>query len=423
MPRKSSSRRSGPGRPASTDSGSKRKGTGSGGRGSQGAGSRSKSSSRAGGRKKSSRRPATKSRPADANAAGTRLQKVLAESGLGSRRQCEQLIVEGRVEVDGEVVSELGSRVDPVHQQIRIDGVTLSLQKKVYLMLHKPTGVVTSAHDPSGRPRVVDMVPDNPRVFPVGRLDMHSEGLLLLTNDGDLTNGLTHPSFHVEKVYRVVVAGEMTVEKLAELRKGVYLAEGLAKVEGVRIVAKHKHSTLLEMVLTEGKNREIRRLLARQGNKVMSLQRVSVGGVKLGDLPSGAYRPLRPNEIQRLRAVIEDQGDAAESETAPRALETKASSPPSRKKRAEDKPVRAVASKGRGKAADGTKPAAESKSARHSRAAIKAEKPRLKFPSMDQGPSSGARVGTTIGLDDEPHVSGGSTQGENHPGFGRGPNR
>src|SRR5438477_8137155 len=140
---------------------------------------------------------------------GLRLQKVLATSGLGSRRECEELILVGRVEVDRQVVTELGTRVDPRKQEIRVDGESLRPAHLVYYALHKPADVVCTARDPSGRPRVIDLVPHEPRVFAVGRLDMSSEGLLILTNDGDLANGLTHPRHEVEKVYRILVAGQL----------------------------------------------------------------------------------------------------------------------------------------------------------------------------------------------------------------------
>ncbi len=233
---------------------------------------------------------------------GERLQKVLAAAGLGSRRQCEELITSGRVEVDRQTVTELGTRVDAANHEIRVDGVLLARQKPLYYAVHKPPGVVSTNRDPSGRPRVIDLVPaGDARLFTIGRLDLHSEGLILVTNDGELANRLTHPRYGVRKTYRVMVAGQPTEEVLARLRRGVHLAEGFARVEEIRIRSRGKQSTILEMVLREGQNREIRRVLARVGHKVLRLVRMAVGPVRLGSLPSGASRQLSREEIAALR--------------------------------------------------------------------------------------------------------------------------
>lgn len=263
-------------------------------------------SAKAGGRPS---RPGT--RPA--NAAETpqhgpeRLQKVLAAAGLGSRRHCEELILAGRVEVDRKVVMELGTRVDPAKQPIRVDGQDLRKPKTVWYALNKPVGVVCTNRDPGGRPRAVDLVPESKeRLFPVGRLDMNSEGLLLLTNDGDLANQLTHPRYGISKTYRVMVAGQPTPEVLTQLHRGVYLSEGLTRVTGIAVKRHYKKSTILEMVLQEGKNREIRRVLARVGHKVMRLVRVAMGPIKLADLEPGQSRRLTPQEIAELRGSVEE---------------------------------------------------------------------------------------------------------------------
>lgn len=245
-------------------------------------------------------------RPASETAGPQRLQKVLAAAGLGSRRQCEELIVTGRVEIDRSVVTELGTKVDPLTQQVRVDGVNLSRPERLYYAVHKPSGVVSTSSDPAGRPRVIDLIPNaSQRLFAVGRLDMYSEGLILLTNDGELANQLTHPRYGVEKTYRVLVAGRPTPENLAELRKGVHLAEGLAKVDRIEVTKELKNSTILEMVLSEGRNREIRRVLARVDHKVLRLLRIAVGPIRLGNLPSGDYRPLTRDEIDALRNAAE----------------------------------------------------------------------------------------------------------------------
>lgn len=255
--------------------------------------------SRAGSGRKSA--SSSDSEPVQQSSPGTRLQKVLASAGLGSRRKCEELILSGRVEVDGRVVSELGVRVDPFRQEIRVDGERLRLGRRVYYAVNKPSGVVCTHRDPSGRPRVIDLVPtQRERLFTVGRLDLHSEGLILVTNDGELANRLMHPRYGVPKTYRVQVTGEPSPEVLLQLQKGVWSAEGRLKAERIKVLGKYKQSTLLEMVLAEGRNREIRRMLARVGHKVLKLTRLAVGPVGLGKLRPGACRPLAPEEIQAL---------------------------------------------------------------------------------------------------------------------------
>jgi 23S rRNA pseudouridine2605 synthase len=237
--------------------------------------------------------------------AGGRLQKVLAHAGIAGRRECEELIREGRVEVDHHVVTELGTRVDPMTQEIRVDGEALPRPKLTYFAVNKPEGVVSTARDPAGRPRVTDLLPpDAPRVFCVGRLDMASEGLILCTNDGELANGLTHPRHGVEKIYHVQVAGQVERDVLGQLHRGMHLAEGFAHVKHVRIKSRRKRSTILEMVLDEGRNREVRRLLARVGHKVQRLKRIAVGPVRLGDLPMGAVRPLTKKEVESLQHAV-----------------------------------------------------------------------------------------------------------------------
>lgn len=234
---------------------------------------------------------------------GQRLQKVLAAAGIGSRRQCEELIRTGRVEVDCRVVTELGVRVDPRRQEIRVDGQVVRQPARLYVAVHKPEGVVCTHRDPAGRPRVIDLVPtaENQRLFPVGRLDLHSEGLILLTNDGELANRLAHPRYGVEKTYRAVVAGSPSQEVLDRLLRGVHLAEGVARASRIAVKRRLARSTILEITLREGKNREIRRIFAGVGHKVLRLLRLSVGPVRLGKLRPGQWRPLTPQEITALR--------------------------------------------------------------------------------------------------------------------------
>ena len=258
-------------------------------------------------------RPSAPSPPDSTSAAPAgpiRLQKILAAAGLGSRRQCEELILSGRVEVDRQVVNELGAKADPAEQEVRVDGVSLPKTRLVYFMVNKPTGVLSTNNDPSGRPRVIDLVPYTGRLFTVGRLDMSSEGLILVTNDGELADRLTHPRYGVEKVYQVEVAGALDRKELDQLRKGVHLAEGFARVVSARVVRQYKHSTQLEIVLAEGRNREIRRILARVGHKVERLRRVAIGPLRLAELPLGQTRPLERDEIRQLKRAA--RGESAE---------------------------------------------------------------------------------------------------------------
>lgn len=239
-------------------------------------------------------------------AVGTqRLNKILAAAGLGSRREVEELIVQGRVEVEREIVTDLASKFDPSAVAIKVDGEVLKQAKPVYFALNKPKGVLSTNRDPSGRMRVIDLIPEGSRVFSVGRLDRNSEGLMLLTNDGELAQRLAHPKFRIQKSYFVVVAGQLEQEELDKLRKGVYLAEGIARIDGAKIKRHRKGCTEIEILLSEGKNREIRRILARAGHKVVLLRRIAIGSLKLGLLPVGGSRPLTRQEVNKLYAITE----------------------------------------------------------------------------------------------------------------------
>ncbi len=232
-----------------------------------------------------------------------RLQKFLAVAGFGSRRQCEELIEQGRVEVDG-VVAKLGTKVDPVRSEIKVDGEKLKRSKPVYIALFKPKGYLCTDNDQQGRSRAIDLVPATfGRLFLIGRLDMDSEGLILLTNDGTLSERLTHPKYGVPKVYRVQVAGNVTPDTIEKLKTGEYFAEGYAKAADAVIKGRYKQSTILDITLTEGMNREVRRLLARLGHKVMTLIRTAVGPVKLGKLTPGEWRLLTGLEVDKLYAA------------------------------------------------------------------------------------------------------------------------
>ena len=235
-----------------------------------------------------------------------RVQRALARAGFGSRRACEQLIVDARVTVNG-TVATLGDRVDPEVDTVAVDGVTVNLDPNVrYYALHKPPGVVTTMHDPQGRPDIRGFLPeDGPRVFPVGRLDRDSEGLLLLTNDGELGNRLLHPRYAVEKEYLAEVDGAPTDRLVSRIRRGVELEDGLAKPTAVRVVAASGPRGALRLTMTEGRKREVRRLLAEVGLPVTRLVRLRIGPVKLGNLPPGELRELTPEEIRSLAQVTD----------------------------------------------------------------------------------------------------------------------
>jgi 23S rRNA pseudouridine2605 synthase len=228
----------------------------------------------------------------------------LSAAGLGSRRAVEDLVRAGRVSIDGEVVQNLGRRVDPAHDRVTVDGSRVVLdERRRYWLLNKPAGVISTAADPSGRPTVVGLVPDQPRVFPVGRLDRDTEGLLLLTNDGPLAYRLTHARYGVEKRYLAEVE-RLPADAPARLRKGVELQDGLAKPVRVRVVAGTGRRRMIEVVLVEGRNREVRRLLEAVGAPVRRLVRTAVGPIRLTGLAPGEFRALRPDEIRGLYRAI-----------------------------------------------------------------------------------------------------------------------
>jgi 23S rRNA pseudouridine2605 synthase len=240
----------------------------------------------------------------DSSTTAVRLQKLLAMAGAGSRRQCEELILAGRVTVDRQTVRELGAKVVPERQEIRLDGERLRFARRSYYLLNKPPGYLCTNRDPQGRPRVLDLFRGvDQRLFTVGRLDEESQGLLIVTNDGELAQRLTHPRFRVEKVYRVEVVGVPAEAVIDQLKRGFYFAEGRFKAADARLVRVKRGRGLLEIVLLEGQNREIRRLLARIGHKVKRLERVRMGPIKLGALPLGAYRQLTRPEVAMLQAL------------------------------------------------------------------------------------------------------------------------
>ena len=235
---------------------------------------------------------------------GERLQKVLARVGIGSRRVCEDLIAEGRVLVDGET-AVLGRRVDPETALIEVDGAPVGVRPDlVHYVLNKPAGVVTTADDPQGRPTVVGLVPNEPRVFPVGRLDVDTEGLLLLTNDGELAHRLTHPSYGVEKEYVAEVEGLPTRAVLRRLREGVELDDGLTAPARATLV----DPSVVRLTIHEGRNRQVRRMCEAVGHSVVRLVRTRIGPLADRSLAPGAWRELTGDEVRSLqRAVAEPE--------------------------------------------------------------------------------------------------------------------
>lgn len=237
---------------------------------------------------------------------GIRLQKVLAAAGLGSRRACEELIAEGRVSVDGVVVTGQGRRIDPETAVVRVDGMRVTTSSnKIYLALNKPRGMVSAMSDPEGRPTVGDLVADRKdRLFHVGRLDADTEGLLLLTNDGELAHRLSHPSYEVPKTYLAEVIGPVQRDVGKRLRAGVLLDDGPVKVDSFRLVDSAANRVLVEVVLHEGRKHVVRRLLAEVGHPVQSLVRTAIGPVHLGSHRPGRLRNLTPQEVAALYDLV-----------------------------------------------------------------------------------------------------------------------
>ena len=241
------------------------------------------------------------------DSSGVRLQKVLASAGVASRRRCEQLMTEGRVTVDGEVVTQLGARVDVETAVIRVDGKRLPVaESHVYLAANKPRGVVSSMADEQGRLDLRSLVADRPeRLFHVGRLDTDTEGLLVLTNDGQLAHRMAHPSYELPKTYVAEVEGVMTPRVRRQLLDGVVLEDGPVRADSVTVVARRGDRSIVEVVLHEGRNRIVRRTLAAVGHPVRRLSRTAFGTVLLGDLRVGAVRELTRDELGGLLDALD----------------------------------------------------------------------------------------------------------------------
>ncbi|TCL40056.1 23S rRNA pseudouridine2605 synthase [Anaerospora hongkongensis] len=235
-----------------------------------------------------------------------RLQKVISQAGIASRRESEELIKAGRVKVNGVVVTELGTKVEPTRDKVAVDNKPIRTEKSVYILLNKPRGIVTTLHDPEGRKTVASLLPDiSERIYPVGRLDYNTEGLLLMTNDGELTHALTHPSHEIDKTYRAKVLGRPPEEKLDRLRAGIKLEDGLtapAKVNAVEY-DREKDLTTVEIVITEGRNRQVRRMFEAIGHPVRQLKRVKFAFLTLVGVRRGAYRHLEADEVETLKNI------------------------------------------------------------------------------------------------------------------------
>jgi 23S rRNA pseudouridine2605 synthase len=247
--------------------------------------------------------------PAPEPGGPVRLNKFLAERGVASRRKCDELIAEGQVTVDGETVTELGVRIDPTKARVEVGGVVLKPEgRRRYYLLNKPKGVVCTNERREARPRAIDLVtdPDKGRIYTVGRLDEESEGLILLTSDGDFALRLAHPRYGVTKTYLVKLRGRIEAEALERVQRGVHLAEGRTSGARVKVIKRTSQFTLLEVTISEGKNREVRRIFAQVGAKVASLKRIRIGSLSDRRLKPGQWRPLLRAEVAELLGRTQD---------------------------------------------------------------------------------------------------------------------
>ena len=235
-----------------------------------------------------------------------RIQKVIAEAGISSRRAAERLLQQGRIVVNGQVINELGTKVDPARDHIRVDGKLIPhSQPKVYMMLHKPQGCVSTLNDPEGRRTIKDFFhASSLRLYPVGRLDFNTEGLILLTNDGDFAAQLLHPRSHVPRTYVAKISGILTDQIMAQLRKGVALEDGVTAPCRINKLKKLSTNSWLEITLFEGKKRQIRRMMESVGCSVIRLRRIGFGSLRIGTLPPGQSRPLETGELRELRTTL-----------------------------------------------------------------------------------------------------------------------
>jgi 23S rRNA pseudouridine2605 synthase len=230
-----------------------------------------------------------------------RLQKILAKAGIASRRRAEELIRNGRIQVNGQIVREMGCKTDPAIDVVTFDGKPILFEEKVYILLNKPAGYVTTLSDPQGRPVVSDLIADIPlRLFPVGRLDLETEGALLMTNDGELGNAILHPSFEVNKTYEALVQGSPSADQLQRLARGVDIDGVRTRPAKLRVLQRSKDRTQVEVVIHEGKKRQVRKMFQAVDHRVLHLTRTAYGNLRLGALPLGKYRILGPNDLKKI---------------------------------------------------------------------------------------------------------------------------
>ena len=236
-----------------------------------------------------------------------RLQKYLAGAGIASRRASEKLIAEGRVEVNGRIVTEQGVKIDPERDVVKVNGKAVRQEEKlVYVLLNKPAGYVTTVTDPQGRPTVMDLLQDvTVRVFPVGRLDYETEGALLFTNDGELSFRMTHPKFELVKTYVATLQGQVSEEKLERLRQGIKLEDGMTQPAEVRLLKQEKHKTIIEIKIHEGRKRQIKRMGKAIGHPVLALKRIAIDSLTLDKVAPGEYRYLTADEVAKLCAKLQ----------------------------------------------------------------------------------------------------------------------
>ncbi|MBQ1787839.1 MAG: rRNA pseudouridine synthase [Erysipelotrichaceae bacterium] len=234
-----------------------------------------------------------------------RLQKIIAGSGICSRRRAEELILEGKVAVNGRIITELGFKADP-EDEIKVEGRPVRKEEKVVYLLNKPKNVISSVSDDKGRKTVVDLIDSPYRIFPIGRLDFDSSGLLLLSNDGELMQKIIHPKYEVEKTYEVTIDGLIRQDEIEQLCKGVIVDDYITSPAQVKLIRKNenRYTSFLEVTIHEGKNREIRKMFESVGYTVIKLHRISEAGIELGNLKSGEYRLLKPYEIKKLKQYL-----------------------------------------------------------------------------------------------------------------------
>ena len=287
-----------------------------------------------------------------------RLHKYLAHCGIASRRECETLIEEGRVEVNGSVVTRQGTKVDPATDRIFVDGEPVKTERKVYYLVNKPRGYLCTNEDERGRPRVIDLVKDDKRIYTVGRLDEDSQGLILLTNDGTLANVISHPRYEVDKTYKLLVRGNVHPESIRKVEQGVWLSDGKTAPAHVRRIARKGPNTLVTVTLWEGRNRELRRIFAKVGLRVQSLERTAIGPLRTEGLPTGAYRRVESRELAFAFARLKPgwrptaKSKASAKKKGPRRGKAPAKpSSPASKRSAASKPRGRTAPKPRGRTA------------------------------------------------------------------------